>query len=347
VKFADGDKSSVSLSHAFPRSQLKRGMLVIAMDDTREGQRGHFSGFTGPTLSDWYMNPLTGGDGVQRVRFVCDQLEVPPATALLCVGGKHTRGVKRFPSEVVVSPAPKKRCLQPAEGEEEEEGWEEVSQPSNSQRSLFEGLSFLLTMRRKEDRHLATPPSEQFNKDKIASQIRSRMGRVLDSVDQKLTGSSGCFVLSDSYCKTQKYLVGLALGLPCISYCWISQCIEKGELVDHTPHLLPAGQKSGEGEVVLWAPRPPGAIMAGISLTVEGTRDFKDNWRVIARKAGATVKDAGGHGVVTVSESGRCLQTRARCPRTLVKSDWLTQSLITGTRLDWGSFVWINSGSQD
>jgi hypothetical protein len=87
--------------------------------------------------------------------------------------------------------------------------------------------------------------------------------------------------------------------------------------------------------------------MAGISLTVEGTRDFKDNWRVIARKAGATVKDAGGHGVVTVSESGRCLQTRARCPRTLVKSDWLTQSLITGTRLDWGSFVWINSGSQD
>jgi hypothetical protein len=93
VKFADGDKSSVSLSHAFPRSQLKRGMLVIAMDDTREGQRGHFSGFTGPTLSDWYMNPLTGGDGVQRVRFVCDQLEVPPATALLCVGGKHTRGI--------------------------------------------------------------------------------------------------------------------------------------------------------------------------------------------------------------------------------------------------------------
>ena len=68
-------------------------MLVIAMDDTREGQRGHFSGFTGPTLSDWYMSPLTGGDGVQRVRFVCDQLEVPPATALLCVGGKHTRGI--------------------------------------------------------------------------------------------------------------------------------------------------------------------------------------------------------------------------------------------------------------
>ena len=64
--------------------------------------------------------------------------------------------MKRVPSEVVVSPAPKRRCVQPGGGEEEEEeeGWEEVSQPSNSQRYLFEGLSFLLTMRRKEDRHL-------------------------------------------------------------------------------------------------------------------------------------------------------------------------------------------------
>lgn len=32
----------------------------------------------------------------------------------------------------------------------------------------------------------ATPPSEQINKEKIASQIRSRMGRVLDSVDHKV-----------------------------------------------------------------------------------------------------------------------------------------------------------------
>ena len=51
--------------------------------------------------------------------------------------------------------------------------------------------------------------------------------------------------------------------------------LPQGELVDHTPHLLPAGQRSGEGEVVQWTPRPPGAIMAGVSLTVEGTRDFK------------------------------------------------------------------------
>lgn len=73
------------------------------------------------------------------------------------------------------------------------------------------------------------------------------MGRVLDSVDHKVqifipfpvvsvpelpppskvAGSSGCYVVSDTYCKTRKYLVGLALGLPCVSYCWITECIEK------------------------------------------------------------------------------------------------------------------------
>ena len=65
--------------------------------------------------------------------------------------------MKRVHSEVLTSPASKRRCVEPTEGDEREgEGEEgEDSQPSNSQRSLFEGLSFLLTMRRKEDRHLA------------------------------------------------------------------------------------------------------------------------------------------------------------------------------------------------
>ena len=71
------------------QSQLQKNMLVIAMDDTRDGQRGHFSGFAGPAMTDWYLSPLTGD---QREKFACDQLEVPPATAELCLGEK-TRGI--------------------------------------------------------------------------------------------------------------------------------------------------------------------------------------------------------------------------------------------------------------
>ena len=36
-----------------------------------------------------------------------------------------------------------------------------------------------------------------------------------------------CFVLSDSCCRTKKYMMGLALGLPCVAYGWVRECIEK------------------------------------------------------------------------------------------------------------------------
>ena len=72
------------------QTQLKREMSVIAMDDSKDGQRGHFAGFVGPALTDWFLVSLTEGE---RRKFACDQLEVPPATAELCIGGKTRRGI--------------------------------------------------------------------------------------------------------------------------------------------------------------------------------------------------------------------------------------------------------------
>ena len=64
-------------------------MLVVAMDDTKYGRRGHFAGFADPTLSHWYLTPLAGGE---RERFESDELEVPSATAEACMGSSKTRG---------------------------------------------------------------------------------------------------------------------------------------------------------------------------------------------------------------------------------------------------------------
>ena len=63
-------------------------MPVIAMDDSKDGIRGHFAGFADTTLSEWFLTPVTGGE---RERYDCDQLEVPSATADACMGCK-TRG---------------------------------------------------------------------------------------------------------------------------------------------------------------------------------------------------------------------------------------------------------------
>lgn len=33
--------------------------------------------------------------------------------------------------------------------------------------------------------------------------------------------------MSDTFCRTKKYLVGLALAMPCVSYNWISDSIKQ------------------------------------------------------------------------------------------------------------------------
>lgn len=49
----------------------------------------------------------------------------------------------------------------------------------------------------------------------------------------------------------------------------------QGELVDYSVHLLPAGLAAASGEVVPWKPRLQGQIMVGVTVAVEGSRDFK------------------------------------------------------------------------
>ena len=180
-------------------------------------------------------------------------------------------GLKRLGSEVLVSPAPKRRCVL---SEEREEGEGEEDTPSDSQLGLFEGLSFLLTMRSKEDKHfgidcyththarthahthahthtLYMQPHHQMNRS-TRSELRPRSvpeWDVSSTVPQSRESvsipfhilvrfqnfdslipqvmDSKCFVVSDGYCRTRKYLMGLALGLPCVSYGWIRECIEK------------------------------------------------------------------------------------------------------------------------
>lgn len=45
--------------------------------------------------------------------------------------------------------------------------------------------------------------------------------------------------------------------------------------MDYSVHLLPAGLAAASGEVVPWKPRLKGQIMVGVTVAVEGSRDFK------------------------------------------------------------------------
>ena len=149
--------------------------------------------------------------------YVCTKYCTTCVFAKDCVCTDDVLGLKRAStSEVLASPALKRRRVQFGEGESERE---REDTPSDSQLDLFDGLSFLLTMKNKEDKYLgmkkfsfyfllllslslslslscsthtyiATPPNEQIDKEHVASQIRSRMGCILDSADQRVSPCS-------------------------------------------------------------------------------------------------------------------------------------------------------------
>ena len=48
-------------------------------------------------------------------------------------------------------------------------------------------------------------------------------------------------LLSHSHSRMQKYMQALALNLPCLSGRWAEKCVERGDVLDWSPYLLPAG----------------------------------------------------------------------------------------------------------
>lgn len=57
-------------------------------------------------------------------------------------------------------------------------------------------------------------------------------------------------LIADEHSRRTKYMQALALGLPCISGRWISDCVTKGIIIDWLPYLLSAGSSSFLGGAV-------------------------------------------------------------------------------------------------
>jgi hypothetical protein len=57
-------------------------------------------------------------------------------------------------------------------------------------------------------------------------------------------------LIADEHSRKNKFMQALALGLPCISGRWISQCVAKMIIVDWAPYLLCAGQSSFLGNAL-------------------------------------------------------------------------------------------------
>lgn len=48
-------------------------------------------------------------------------------------------------------------------------------------------------------------------------------------------------LIADQHCRTQKYLLCLASGVPCVSHIWVRDCCKDNKLLNYRNYLLPAG----------------------------------------------------------------------------------------------------------
>ncbi|KAL0188612.1 hypothetical protein M9458_015711, partial [Cirrhinus mrigala] len=58
-------------------------------------------------------------------------------------------------------------------------------------------------------------------------------------------------LIADQHCRTRKYLLCVAGGVPCVSQMWVRDCCQEKKLLNYRNYLLPAGL-GPEGRIVEW-----------------------------------------------------------------------------------------------
>lgn len=57
-------------------------------------------------------------------------------------------------------------------------------------------------------------------------------------------------LITDAHSRRTKYIQALALNIPCLSHCWVSDCLAKSVILPWDPYLLPAGESAFLGGAV-------------------------------------------------------------------------------------------------
>ncbi|XP_077420799.1 TP53-binding protein 1 [Vanacampus margaritifer] len=234
----------------------------------------------------------------------------------------------------------------------------ETHGPMPHNASLFMGFAFMLTASSETDRlnnllsddpeeddHVQTSP---FNKAYTESQLLAGGGFVLpDFNEEQCKAAYQSLLIVDQHCRTRKYLLCLASGVPCVSHLWVRDCCKDNKLLNYRNYLLPAGL-GPDGDIMEWHPRCSPFKDLHFFLVFEKPVEL---WAQLVTMAGASSvrhfhadKDAsdvpaGKYDVVVSDHSCPPLieknVTSLKVP--LVSPEWLIQSVICGERLDFQS----------
>uniref|UniRef100_A0A3Q3FMV6 Tumor protein p53 binding protein, 1 n=1 Tax=Labrus bergylta TaxID=56723 RepID=A0A3Q3FMV6_9LABR len=156
--------------------------------------------------------------------------------------------------------------------------------------SLFQGFAFMLTASSENDRLTNRNDSEEeegeedaedwsgfgshvedcnnvvvcvtdyvqtgpYNKTYTESQLQAGGGFVLpDFNEEQCKAAYQSLLIADQHCRTRKYILCVASGVPCVSHIWVRDCCKENKLLNYRNYLLPAGAGS-DGTIIEWHPR--------------------------------------------------------------------------------------------
>ncbi|XP_039768805.1 TP53-binding protein 1 [Ornithorhynchus anatinus] len=336
----------------------------ISLDNLVEGKRKRRSNLGSPTTP-------SGGSGATPPRRAPDSPRLPSGL----LSGKR----KLVPLEEERSPA--KRGRRVAAGKPGTAGTgegehppceagdplapEDQRGPLPHNKTLFLGYAFLLTMAsasdqvtshqkvpngpagssEEEDEFAEMPP---YNKRHTEAQLRAGSGYILEDFNEAQCNMAfQCLLIADQHCRTRKYFLCLASGIPCVSHVWVHDSCHANQLQNYRNYLLPAGYSLQEQRVVEWQPRESPFHGLKVLLVSDEQEGFLELWAETLMSGGAALvkqhrsssqnKDValGVFDVVVTDPS--CPAALLKCAEALhlpvVAQEWLIQCLVAGHRV--------------
>ncbi|XP_030353665.1 TP53-binding protein 1 isoform X3 [Strigops habroptila] len=344
----------------------------ISLDNLVEGKRKRRSNLGSPSISSSSTTPTRKGQESPRI---------PPGT----LSGKR----KLVASEDERSPAKRGRksaviklgAVRTGESVSTCERVDAVDLPVLEDhhgplphnKTLFLGYAFLLTMATPSDKLVnhqkpsdgpagSSEEEEEFlemtpyDKHYVAQQLRAGAGYILEDFNEtQCNAAYQCLLIADQHCRTRKYLLCLARGIPCVSHVWVHDSCHANQLQNYRNYLLPAGYSLQEQKLLEWHPRENPFHNLKVLLVSDQQQNFLDLWSEILMTGGAaSVKQhysnahnkdpclsscadipLGVYDVVVTDFS--CPAGVLKCAEALqlpvVSQEWVIQSLIAGERV--------------
>ncbi|XP_029430830.1 TP53-binding protein 1 isoform X3 [Rhinatrema bivittatum] len=242
---------------------------------------------------------------------------------------------------------------------------EDCHGPVPQSKTLFLGYAFLLTTATAGDKlanrqklqdgpSVSSEEEEEFvettpyNKQYTETQLRAGGGYILEDFNEaQCKAAYKCLLIADQQCRTRKYFLCLASGIPCVSHVWVHDSCHANQLQNFRNYLLPAGYSLQEERILEWHDGQHPFQNLKFLVVSDQQQNFLDLWSEVLMTGGAASvkqhdsaaqnKDVALGRVDVLVTDKSCPASVLKCAQALslpvVSQEWVIQCLINGERV--------------